>query len=190
MKYQTIFIQSNFLKKYDLKYLYEHLNENGVLFILMENEQNKDYSLNTFRIMEELETNGFIFKNMVLWVNRFEQIKAPLYRLYKNLLFYVKSENYYFNKDEIREKHIWKDIEWGKRDKNYNPKGKDPGDVWIKTVDDGKGRIIGYVPLNFEQVVERVILSTSKEKDTILIISNKKFKDLNKQKRNVMIKNG
>jgi len=39
--------------------------------------------------------------------------------------FTKDKKSYYFNKDFIREKSIWKDVEWGKREKNYNSKGKE-----------------------------------------------------------------
>lgn len=60
-------------------------------------------------------------------------------------------------KDAIREKHIWKDVEWGKREKNYNPKGKDPGNVWIPTVDDGKAHITDHILLSDREIFNRLI---------------------------------
>lgn len=74
-----------------------------------------------------------------------------------------------FNKDLIREKHIWKDVEWGKRKKNYNEKGKDPGNVWIPTEDDGKGRITKHIVLSYKKIKERLIEMT-KSNDSNLII--------------------
>lgn len=60
-------------------------------------------------------------------------------------------------KDAIREKHIWKDVEWGKRAQNYNPKGKDPGNVWIPTLDDGMANITDHILLDDAGVVQRLI---------------------------------
>ena len=65
-----------------------------------------------------------------------------------------------FHKDVIREKHIWKDVEWGKRAKNYNPKGKDPGNVWIPTEDDGRGHITRHLLLPDERVRDRLLHMT------------------------------
>ena len=62
-----------------------------------------------------------------------------------------------FDKDAIREKHIWKDVEWGKREKNYNPKGKDPGNVWIPTLDDGKAHITKHILLSESEIFARLI---------------------------------
>lgn len=61
-----------------------------------------------------------------------------------------------FNKDAIREKHIWKDVEWGHRAKNYNPAGKDPGNVWIPTLDDGHGHITRHILLSETDVIHRL----------------------------------
>ena len=185
MKYNTIFLQSSFLKKYGFEQIYKELSDEGILFILVDENKKKNYLLDTFEIMNKLGNKNFIFRNMILWINKFEEIDSLLIRNYQSLLFYSNGNNYHFNKDKIREKHIWKDVEWGKRKKNYNPKGKDPGNVWIKTIDNGKGKIIEYVPLSFKEIVERVIL-VSNSKGKILILTNEK---LNLKNKNVVIKN-
>lgn len=74
------------------------------------------------------------------------------------------------NKDAIREKHIWKDVEWGKREKNYNPLGKDPGNVWIPTEDDGKGKITRHVVLSEKQVIDRILKLTDSIKSAIVCV--------------------
>ncbi|MCL1863430.1 MAG: site-specific DNA-methyltransferase [Defluviitaleaceae bacterium] len=77
------------------------------------------------------------------------------------ILWFVKDKSkMFFDKDAIREKHIWKDVEWGKREKNYNPKGKDPGNVWIPTVDDGKGKITEHVFLDTKEIIARLLSAT------------------------------
>ena len=95
----------------------------------------------------------------------------------EHILFFSKSKKFFLNKDPIREKHIWKDVEWGKRKKNYNPKGKDPGNVWIRTEDDGKANITKHIPLGDSEALERVILCSSNKKDKILLINFKKTKN-------------
>ena len=94
----------------------------------------------------------------------------------------------YFNKDFIREKHIWKDVEWGKRSKNYNPKGKDPGNVWIPTEDNGKGKITHHIELSIEDVLSRCIGSTTLPGEKVYIEISTKF-DVNKlPERNYKVK--
>src|SRR5437867_7714671 len=64
--------------------------------------------------------------------------------------FLVKAPtDYYFDKDSIREPHIFKDIEWGKRTvgksgysdeekPRYSAKGRDPGNVFYRTLRNGE----------------------------------------------------
>ena len=70
----------------------------------------------------------------------------------------------------------------GKRKKNYNPKGKDPGNVWLKTKDDGKANITEHCPLSFQEMIERCYLIASKPKDSILFVNLKKQKSKKKIK--------
>jgi DNA modification methylase len=77
-----------------------------------------------------------------------------------------------FNKDHIREKHIWKDVEWGKRAKNYNPKGKDPGNVWIPTKDDGHANITEHILLSDREVIDRITAMTECGTDYELLTDN------------------
>src|SRR5699024_7795541 len=72
------------------------------------------------------------------------------------ILWFAKSENSYFNKDAIREPHIWKNVERGRREKNYSSKGKDPSNVWIPTKDNGKGKITEHISLKIEGGIERL----------------------------------
>lgn len=73
-----------------------------------------------------------------------------------------------FNKDAIREKHIWKDVEWGKRAKNYNPKGKDPGNVWIPTEDDGNANITDHIMLDDDGVIARLLAMSDCGEDYVI----------------------
>lgn len=77
-----------------------------------------------------------------------------------------------FNKDAIREKHIWKDIEWGKRSKNYNPKGKDPGNVWIPTCDDGQAHITSHLLLSDDEVIARIKSASGCKDNCEVYLSN------------------
>ena len=77
----------------------------------------------------------------------------------------------FFNKDAIRESHIWKDVEWGHRSKNYNPKGKDPGNVWIPTEDDGKGNITKHIFLGERGIIERIHQCTAQPDLAFLLVS-------------------
>ena len=73
-------------------------------------------------------------------------------------LLFVRDAVHHFNKDLVREKHIWQKAEWGKREKNYFPLGKDPGNVWLPTLDDGNGTVVGHAPMTLEETLARCIL--------------------------------
>jgi hypothetical protein len=168
MSYQTIIANREEINDWDS--LISDLQDNGILWVISNDIYEKDKTEPlTFELIENLTNKGLILKNVILWINRFEEINNILINNYKNILFFVKSEDYYFNKDPIREKHIWKDVEWGQRAKNYNPKGKDPSNVWILTEDDNKGKITGFKPLDLNEVIKRCILCSTKEKDKVLL---------------------
>jgi len=88
-------------------------------------------------------------------------------------------DSYFFNKDPIREKHIWKDVEWGQREKNYNSLGKDPGTVWIKIIDDGKGKTIKHELFSPLEIISKIRLSSLLTKKDILLLITNNFKKIN-----------
>ena len=149
------------------KFVEDRLNEDGTVWILSNNQyKNKILQIKSFYICNSL--SGLLLKNIILFYNNKKNRRNIFFNdSIEHILFFSKSKKFYLNKDPIREKHIWKDVEWGKRKKNYNPKGKDPGNVWIKTNDDGKGNITEHIPLNESEAIERIIKCSSDKKDTI-----------------------
>ena len=179
--YQTIIINHDEIENVDN--LITELKDDGILWILSDDLYKSNETVpKTFELIAKLTEKGLKLKNVVLWINRFGEMGSPVINIYKNILFFVKSENYYFNKDPIREKHIWKNVDWGKRPENYNPKGKDPSNVWILTKDDNNGKIIKYKPLTLDDIVKRCILCASKTDDKILLKVNtiSKLTELNR----------
>lgn len=182
MIYQTII--TNQKEKNDWDNLISNLKDNGVLWVISNDEYNSNETEPlTFELIEDLINKGLIMKNVVLWINNFEKINSLITNSYRSILFFVKSDKYFFDKDPIREKHIWKDVEWGRRKKNYNPKGKDPSNVWIFTEDDGKGKITGFKPLSLNEVAERCILCSTKENDKVLLKLNETIKIQNLKRK-------
>lgn len=149
------------------KFIENRLNETGTVWIFSNNQyKNNILKINSFEICRSL--SGLLLKNIIIFYNKKRDKKNIFFQdNVEHILFLTKSKKFYLNKDPIREKHIWKDVEWGKRKKNYNPKGKDPGNVWIKTNDDGKGSITEHMPLNESEAIERIIKCSSEKKDTI-----------------------
>jgi hypothetical protein len=122
----------------------------------------KDYSDNY---------SNWQYKNIIVTPSRINNRS----KLNDNLIYVIwfsSINNPYFNKDAIREKHIWKDVEWGKRKKNYSEKGKDPSNVWIPTEDDGLGHITKHILLGIPEIVDRLYKSTTLEKNTVVDFFN------------------
>lgn len=157
---QTIITSQDFQKTVDLlNQKYEILDETGCFFAIISTEY--DYKGNVihdcFQVISEAVEIGYHYINTIVYPTTNVQ-----YVSFKDSVRYVvwlckNPDKMIFNKDAIREKHIWKDVEWGKRTKNYNPKGKDPGNVWIPTLDDGRANITDHILLSDDDVIKRII---------------------------------
>jgi hypothetical protein len=163
------------LKIYINKF-HHQLENDGILWIFCNFTTNKKFFFPApFYIAEKL--NSYLLKNIIIHPNFENSNKGNLFNNYiTNILFLTKGDKYYFNKDPIREKHIWKNVEWGKRKKNYHPKGKDPGNVWLKTLDDGKANIIEHCPLSYADILNRCISCSTKKDSSVLLLNIKKLK--------------
>lgn len=120
-----------------------NLTRDGSLFCIVrtqykDNKVEKDF----MDLIEYGISLNLYYINTIVIPDNTDKLDNVLY-----CIWFTKDKNYYFNKDTIREKSIWKDVEWGKREKNYNSKGKDPGNVWIPTEDDGKANITNHILL-------------------------------------------
>lgn len=125
--------------------------------------------------------------NTIVIPDKTDKLDNVLYCIW----FTKDKKNYYFNKDPIRENSIWKDVEWGKREKNYNSKGKDPGNVWIPTEDDGKANITNHLLLSIDEVFEKLLSTTLLANDKYLLINDDdtNFKYKNFDNETLIIKN-
>lgn len=158
----------------------DNLSETGTFWILCKNSFRKNEMVfNAFNISESFE--NYYLKNIILFHSDQSKSKNVYFGDYfDQILFFSKNEKFYLNKDPIREKHIWKNVEWGKRAKNYNPKGKDPGNFWMKTEDDGKANITNHIPLNTKESIERIIKCSSNEGDKVQLINLSTEKNYNR----------
>jgi len=128
-----------------------------------------------FELAGYIINQGWFLRNIITWfIPNNKNHSEKLTNRYAHIYFFVKSlNNYYFNKDLIREKHIWKGIEWGNRPDRYHPLGKDPGNVWLMTEDDGKGKKTKHVPLSFDMVINRIKLATCPKDGNLILYSNR-----------------
>lgn len=145
------------------------LNSSGNIFIIANNIYKDGLIESSFFDFIEIALNaGLKYVNTIVFP--IENLEEGFNHNIKYLIWFVQDYNLMtFNKDTIREKHIWKDVEWGKRKKNYNEKGKDPSNIWIPTIDDGKGKITSHIILSIEQIINRCLVSTTQKNDEVLI---------------------
>jgi len=163
--YQTILYKYRFNEDINNPYrsIFSKLDDTGSLFIFFETEYDSDGFVknSVFDVVDLFLNLKFVYKNIIIYPIKIDNNWGILKRNVGYILWFVKNDNMmFFNKDVIREKHIWKDVEWGKRKKNYNPKGKDPGNVWMPTIDNGKGLITEHLILSIEDIINRCISST------------------------------
>ncbi len=156
-----------------LKTYKDKLDTSGNVFVLVRNEVDMigDVTHDFFDVIDVADKMGFFYVNTIVVPTDFTPSNLPDNVLY--VVWIAKDKNHFFNKDSIRESHIWKDVEWGKRAKNYNPKGKDPGNVWIPTKDDGKANITEHIALSLSDIVNRLNSCSFQEGlDTLYITSS------------------
>ncbi|MBO7636950.1 MAG: site-specific DNA-methyltransferase [Paludibacteraceae bacterium] len=173
--YGAIIIDGNIQSSISLLNTFKgQLDSSGNVFVLVRNEVDAigDVIHDFFDVIDAADKLGYFYVNTIVAPTSFSFSALPDNVLY--IVWLAKDKNHFFNKDNIRESHIWKDVEWGKRAKNYNPKGKDPGNVWIPTKDDGKANITEHVALSLSDIINRINSCSFQEGlDTIYITSSK-----------------
>lgn len=142
-----------------LKSKYGEIAQEGCFFAIVRTEYDfKGNVLHDFLdVIAEATKIGYEYVNTIVYPSYLSHNVAISDNVKYIIWLSKKHSAMIFNKDAIREKHIWKDVEWGKRSKNYNPKGKDPGNVWIPTEDDGNGKITTHIMLDDEGVIKRLL---------------------------------
>ncbi len=157
---QTVITQCGIERSIEL--IRENLNkldEIGCAFVIVSTEYDVRGNVihDFFEVISAAVRIGYEYVNTIVYPTK-NLRQACFCDNTKYIVWLCKNqEKMLFNKDAIREKHIWKDVEWGKRAKNYNPKGKDPGNVWIPTVDDGNATITEHILLSEDEVVQRLL---------------------------------
>lgn len=138
----------------------ESLQDDGTIFLICSTEYDNNGNVvhDFLDIIFEATSLGYTYVNTIVYPTK-EVQKVAFCDNVRYVVWLCKNYSLMrIKKDSIREKHIWKDVEWGKRSKNYNPKGKDPGNVWIPTEDDGKATITEHKMLCDQEVINRLLL--------------------------------
>lgn len=142
-----------------LKDKYKLLSEDATFFAIVSTEYDEYGNVihDFLELIEYASEVGYHFVNTIVYPTASGQT-CTFYDNARYVVWLCKdTSSMKICKDAIREKHIWKDVEWGKRAKNYNPKGKDPGNVWIPTLDDGMAHITDHILLDDEGVIKRIL---------------------------------
>lgn len=150
---------------------YDKLSADGCFFALVRTEYDKMGNVlhDFLDVISVATTCGYEYVNTIVYPSSSAQQAAFTDNAKYVVWFCKKHAAMKFNKDAIREKHIWKDVEWGKRAKNYNPKGKDPGNVWIPTEDDGNANITHHIMLDDDGVIARLLDMSGCGPDYLLV---------------------
>ena len=162
------------------KLIFNSLDENGILWIVTDDlYSNGKLKKISFDVSSILTKSNFLLRNMIIWYNENkEKLPQDLVSCYSTIIFAVKNKNYNFDLDSAREPHIWKDFEWGGgRRSRYNPKGKNPSNLWLKTRSE-KGKTLQHIPLTTEKMIERCLLLSNLKNKNALIFSDEKFSNL------------
>lgn len=176
---QTVITNTGFDKTVLLlKEKYELLSQDGSFFAILRTEYDSNSNVvhDFLEVIHEADVIGYDYVTTIVYPSS----KSKNVAFVDNVKYVVWLAKHHasmkFNKDAIREKHIWKDVEWGKRAKNYNPKGKDPGNVWIPTIDDGHANITEHILLDDQGVIDRLISMTDCQDDYELFSDPLSFK--------------
>ena len=157
---QTVITNISFEQTRDaLKNKYSQLSDTGSFFALLQTEYDNAGNVrhDFLDVIDEAISYGYEYVNTIVYPVK-NRLECAISDNVKYVVWLCKKHSAItFDKDAIREKHIWKDVEWGKREKNYNPKGKDPGNVWSPTEDDGKANITDHILLEDEGVIQRLL---------------------------------
>lgn len=169
-----------------LKEKYNKIKDNGCFFAIIRTEYDeKGNDIHDFlEVISAAVQIGYSYINTIVYPSSIRQ-KVVFLDNAKYVIWLSKKHSLMkFNKDAIREKHIWKDVEWGKRAKNYNPKGKDPGNVWIPTKDDGSAHITEHIMLDDAGVIERLLSMSECGSDYEVIQGSQPLEQLNLKNNN------
>jgi hypothetical protein len=172
--------------------MYHKISEKGSLWILAENLRVKgEHVPLAYEIIDRISSlTEFKLKNVIV-VYRIDSARSRNERLLTNAYFlighFVKSlGSSFFDKDEIREPHVFKRIEWGRRKtgksgyskkmkKRYNKRGRDPGNVFYRVNrDDTTGQMLSVKGFSDSEIFSRIIRMSSVPMWTIATNSRSK----------------
>lgn len=122
------------------------------------------------------------FQNEIIWYYRGAGVSPRRWaRRHDTILWYTKGREWHFNPDPVRDEYadatkerfshyignVRGDRDYGPQ--RLNPKGKHPDDVWqISIVAPSSRQRLGYPTQKPEELLDRIILSSSREGDVVM----------------------
>ena len=126
-----------------------------------------------FDVAGRIQKIGWKFKDIIIW-NKTKTVpwsrKGQTRNIFEYILFFVKSEDYKYYIDRIKNYETLKPW-WIKYPERYNPKGKTPEEIWNFTIPTqgswGNGYVRHFCPLPTE-MIENILKLTTDENDIVL----------------------
>lgn len=173
-----------FVKSFDLFWqrIFNSLNPQGSLWVFSSNKfLNGELVPLTWELTDRVRAvTKFKLRNIFVVYHEGRDVHQLFVDNYYHISFLVKSLNdYYFDKDAIREPHIFENIEWGRRKVGtsgynkregirYSPKGRDSGNVFYKTERNPEGKILRIFECSIDEIYEKLV-KVSTKKDSVVV---------------------
>jgi len=157
------------------KQLFKYTKNNGSLWIIIDTiTKDKKMILLPHDVIKEVQKSGWILKDIIIWKKdrtRPWVKKGQMRKIFEYILFFVKSDNYTYYGDRIREIELTTFKEWWiKYPERYNPKGKFPTNIWefpIPVQGEWGGHIIKHSNPLPVGLIKRILLLTTNEQSVV-----------------------
>lgn len=136
-----------------------------------------------YLLAERAKRGGLRLKNVLARHDAFPTPDGKAFSsAHELVLFLVPSlQRYRFDKAPLREPHVWKDLEWGRRtvgvtgyhdrartSARYPEGGRDPGNVLARAERDAAGHVLALRPYPRDEMLTKLALASSDEGWTVL----------------------
>lgn len=135
-----------------------------------------------FRLQAEARAAGWLAKNrFIVYDEEPDDERKPIVGAYSSALMLVRDlKRYAFHKDTIREPHIYRDLEWGKRAEGrtgyhsgkmsprYPDRGRDPGNVFFKDRRNAEGVVQDVFPIEPAAFLKKLLDLSTQSGDRVI----------------------
>ena len=158
------------------KDIYDLTKKTGSLWIIIDAfSKNREIIPLPFELAAQLKKDKWILKEILIW-KKDKTVpwskNGQMRNIFEYILFFVKSNNFKFYQDRIREPDIENLKEWWiKYPERYNPNGKLPTNIWEYPIPVqgswGDKKINHYNPLPIG-LIRRILLLTTNKRSIVL----------------------